>query len=82
MASVYLRQGRVENAETFYLQALKLYPDDADALFDLGLIMMNQQAYQEAARLFSRLLVITPRNQKVREVYAYCLKMGAAKPVP
>ncbi len=51
-----LAEGEVEEAEALYRGALKLRPDDANALFHLGVLLRVSGRRDEAAALFERVV--------------------------
>jgi len=81
IASIYLRQGRAGQARAFYEQALRHDPARTDVMYGLGLALITAESYPEAVSVFSKLLGITPNDEKARELYTFCLKMVAAKSI-
>lgn len=42
------KKGRLEEAETYYRKALELMPDNAEANYNLGLVLVHQEKYPNA----------------------------------
>jgi len=59
---VKLADGEVEEAEALYRGALKLRPDDANALFHLGVLLRVSGRRDEAAAHFERVVAIGGAN--------------------
>jgi tetratricopeptide (TPR) repeat protein len=59
---VKLAEGEVEEAEALYRGALKLRPDDANALFHLGVLLRVSGRRDEAAAHFERVVAIGGAN--------------------
>jgi tetratricopeptide (TPR) repeat protein len=59
---VKLAEGEVEEAEALYRGALKLRPDDANALFHLGVLLRVSGRRDEAAAHFERVVAIGGEN--------------------
>jgi tetratricopeptide (TPR) repeat protein len=57
-----LAEGEVEEAEALYRGALKLRPDDANALFHLGVLLRVSGRRDEAAAHFERVVAIGGEN--------------------
>ena len=55
------QQGRADEAEVNFLQALKKAPDHPDALYFLGLIRMNRGKPEEALKLMTKATRSSPR---------------------
>jgi len=52
---------RLDDAAAAYRAALEIKPDDAAALYSLGLVTKDQGRYEEAAKLFANAAVRDPR---------------------
>ena len=66
-----------EQAALFYRQALKEFPDDAQALTSLGLALFELQRYEEALACYRRAAVITPDDPLPAEKVAQiCERIG------
>ena len=64
LGTVYLNQGRLDEATASFEEALKIEPDDANAHFNLGHILLRQGQLDEAAAHFQRVLEIQPNDAK------------------
>jgi tetratricopeptide (TPR) repeat protein len=61
MGSAYAGSDRLDDAVAAYRAALGIKPDDAAALYSLGLVTKDQGRYEEAAKLFANAAVRDPR---------------------
>jgi len=66
MAVVLERQGKSEMAIEQYRRALRVWPEDADALINLGCALAEKNELATAARLFHRALKIRPNSPEAR----------------
>jgi tetratricopeptide (TPR) repeat protein len=73
LGSVFLRSGRREEGTRQLRAALKAAPDDATALFNLGIALVQDGNYSEAAGLFERLSRIEPQHVQVFDQWAITL---------
>jgi Tfp pilus assembly protein PilF/4-amino-4-deoxy-L-arabinose transferase-like glycosyltransferase len=62
LAEGYAANGQFEQAEKYYLEALKLNPVDIKALNNLGFAYQAEKKYADAARTFDRILQLWPDN--------------------
>ena len=62
------KQGDYDKAQTDYLEVLKLYPDNRDALLGLGAIAMKLGNMTEVYRVYSHLYRINPKDRVARAV--------------
>ena len=60
IGSMLVRQGKIDEAQKSFLQALALRPDYVPALNELGLIFANQMKTTEAAKCFAEVIRINP----------------------
>jgi predicted O-linked N-acetylglucosamine transferase (SPINDLY family) len=58
------RQGRLAEAEAFYVRFLDRQPDHFDALHNLGIVKAQQQKHAEAERSISAALRIRPQSSE------------------
>jgi len=65
-----MAQGRVQDAINHYQQALRIKPDFAEALFNLGLAWEQIGAVQEAIRDYEQALRIKPDLTEARTALA------------
>lgn len=54
-------QGRFEEAERYFLEALRISPDDAEMRFNLGYVCDKQRKYEEAIAAFAEALRLKPK---------------------
>jgi tetratricopeptide (TPR) repeat protein len=74
MAAVYTREGKLQDAESEYLRALRLDPCDADVHFNLGILYddhMDQK--RKAAMHYRRYLKLMPDANDAETVRAWLL---------
>src|SRR6185437_9949151 len=62
-AYVALQQGSLGGAETQFQAALKLHPDDGDALAGLGMVRLRQGRFTDARDLIGRAIKAVPARQ-------------------
>jgi tetratricopeptide (TPR) repeat protein len=72
--------GRFAEAEQAYLTYLDKVPDDAEARYDLGLVYMGQQAYDNAIPQFQQVLQAQPPITAARKDLAYAYHMQGQLP--
>ncbi len=61
MGSAYAGSDRLDDAVEAYRAALEIRPDNAAALYSLGLVTKDQGRYEEAAKLFATAAVRDPQ---------------------
>ena len=64
LATSYLQQGQWHSAKKYYLQALKLDPQDAQVLFNLGVICAKQGHLKNALEFYLMLLQFHPYHDE------------------
>jgi len=69
-ASVLEGQGQVKEAEQEFLEAVRLDPDFAEPLFNLGLYYSDMKEWEKARLYWSRLLKAHPEHESVPYVKA------------
>ncbi|MEE8156085.1 MAG: tetratricopeptide repeat protein [Phycisphaerales bacterium] len=69
-ADTLLRAGRLEETEAQYREALKLDPENRNALLGLGELAMRENRLEEALRRLSQALGIEPYDSEVHEKLA------------
>jgi protein O-GlcNAc transferase len=62
LAERLANQGKFEQAEKFYLDAMKLKPDDIRLENNLGFAYQADKKYDEAAKCFNRVIQLSPDN--------------------
>ncbi len=62
LAEGYAANGQFDQAEEYYLEALKLNPGDIKALNNLGFAYQAEKKYADASRTFDRILQLWPDN--------------------
>jgi tetratricopeptide (TPR) repeat protein len=62
LAEGFAANGQFEQAEKYYLEALRLNPGDIKTLNNLGFAYQAEKKYIEAARTFARILQLWPDN--------------------
>lgn len=62
MAVAFHRAGRVDRAEPLYRRVLEQAPQHGDALFLLGMLMLNSGRLKEACALLERAVRVAPNN--------------------
>ncbi len=60
MGNTYLKLGRYQEAIIEYQTALRLRPDDPEALYKLGVIYNLQKRFEDAVREWTAALSINP----------------------
>jgi tetratricopeptide (TPR) repeat protein len=70
LGSIYMKTERNTEAEQALLDALKIDPDFADTLYNLGLLLSGQSRFEEARPHWSRLLAIHPDHPKAGQAKA------------
>ncbi len=63
-AQSYLFEGDLNNAGKIYKQILEMFPEQQDALYNLGLIMQTQGNLEESAACFKKVTVLNPDSYK------------------
>ncbi len=63
LASCYSRSGQADQAEQSYLQVLRLNPNSANAIIEMGSIEFERQAYGKAYQYFERYSELVRLNQ-------------------
>lgn len=58
MGNIYGKQGRVDISERYYNKVLKYHPDDVYALNNIGANLIQLKKYDEAIKLFEKVLQI------------------------
>jgi tetratricopeptide (TPR) repeat protein len=61
-AEQFAARGQFDQAERYYLEALKLNGNDIKALNNLGFAYQAQKKYPDAARTFDKVLALSPDN--------------------
>ena len=62
LANAYFEPDRIEDAKEQYKKALEIEPDEEDALYNLGICLVIDKKYPEAAKYFERFLKIYPED--------------------
>ncbi|MCF4164837.1 tetratricopeptide repeat protein [Zavarzinia compransoris] len=73
-ASYWRQQGRPDLAKSLLVQVLKIEPDNPDALFQAGLVAIDEGETEEAEAYLARLAAAHPGNVRVER-----LKMAMAR---
>jgi tetratricopeptide (TPR) repeat protein len=80
LADSYAQLGLEEKAVEGYRTALELHPDLPNALYNLGILLMKRQRFDDAARYFQALRRQQPQDQDVPVLLAQCqLQLGRHK---
>lgn len=58
---VQFKQAKLDEAGRYFLQALKIAPDAAQAIHDLGVVWFYQEKFDEALECFQKAIRINPR---------------------
>ncbi len=66
LGKIFLRQGKIAQAEQHYLQYLQKHPRDAKVLTALGVIAAHQGASDIASQYFSQAIAIAPDLKEAR----------------
>ncbi len=76
MAAVYAREGKFEEAEQKYLQALNLDPLDADVHYNLGILYDDELKSPAKAMLhYRRYLKLNPHGKEADQVRDWLMKL-------
>jgi len=62
------------NSIKFYERALKLKPDDADVMCELGGVYQAQQKDEQAIEMFKKALSLRPGDKKIRDKFIELVK--------
>lgn len=62
------RQGKLKEAEKYYLLALKSHPNNTAICYNLGVLFLQRQDKAEAAKMFKKVLSIDPGFKKAAEM--------------
>ncbi len=76
-ASDFIKAGDLDSAGLYYYNAVQLDPAYIDGLYNLGLVLAREKAFQQAAAVYARILAISPHEETARKRHAYCLSMMA-----
>jgi protein O-mannosyl-transferase len=68
-------QGRFDEAETHFAEAVRLRPDYPEALNDLGLLRVMRGKLEEGAELCRRAIAVQPRNWRAHNNLARALSL-------
>ncbi|MDI6774534.1 MAG: tetratricopeptide repeat protein [Verrucomicrobiota bacterium] len=76
MAVIYAREGRVEEAEREYLNALRIDPNDADAHFNLGILYEEAKADKNRAiQHYKKHLKLNPYGPDADKIKSWLLQL-------
>lgn len=76
MAAVYARDGKFEQAENEYLQALRIDPADADVHYNLGILYEDEMKEPEKATShYRRYLQLNPHGPDADRVRTWLMKL-------
>jgi tetratricopeptide (TPR) repeat protein len=64
--NIFYEQNQFQEAETSYLEAIKLYPQGLTARANLASIFAVTGRLQESEKLYTEMLAIDPNNQDIR----------------
>jgi tetratricopeptide (TPR) repeat protein len=73
-AVAFHRQGRVREAEPLYRAVLEMEPRHFDSLYSLGLIRLQQNGFEDAAKLFRRAVKVKKASAEAH----YCCALALA----
>jgi Flp pilus assembly protein TadD len=77
-AKLYEKRGqRAKQMEALH-HAVDLEPENAQALFDLGLAFKQKKAYNQAIKVFESVTELEPRNQQAHKQLAAVIAMSMA----
>ncbi|XP_052769332.1 protein O-mannosyl-transferase TMTC2-like [Mya arenaria] len=60
LANIFNNQGRVDDAETAYRNALKYRPNMSDTHYNLGILLQNKKLYQDAIESYQKAISFRP----------------------
>ncbi len=75
LAVSYVNLEQIDNAIVTYKKSLEYEPDNIEILFNMGALYFEQKTdtgYQEAIKLYRRILEIEPQNLKATKYLCYC----------
>lgn len=75
LGDLYMRQGRFDESLTVLTEAMRAAPDNADILFNIGLIRARKGDYAGAAEDFQRARLLNPEDEEVGRQLEYVLSM-------
>lgn len=78
IARTQQRLGKTQDAEAALVEAQKKSPDDEEAMRRLGEIYTATNRPKEAREVLQKAYAHNPKDQKVRQAFAYSLHMGGA----
>ncbi len=81
LAKALERHGKIEMAIEQYRRALRVWPEDVDAMINLGCVLAEQNQFKTASELFRRALEIKPDSPEAHTDLGIVLaKQGESKP--
>jgi tetratricopeptide (TPR) repeat protein len=79
LAKFYLGAGNDAQAQSFFKQALKRYPDSAEVNYDYGQYLFNKGLFQEAGGYYRKAMAVMPNVQIIAYRLSQCL-LAAGQP--
>lgn len=76
LATVKNKMGKIKEAIPLYQRAVKIDPNHAEALNSLGMMLIKDQQYQEAADAFAKLIELRPENKIAHVGYGVALALS------
>lgn len=73
-APIYAAQGKLLEAESMYKQALAIYPNDSNTLYNLGSYYTLNRRYAQAIPIFLKIVSENPYQVDALYNLAYCYK--------
>jgi tetratricopeptide (TPR) repeat protein len=64
LESLYIGEGRLDEAIAMYKQAIAINPNDANAYFDLGVMFQQRGQDREALAFYKKVLQLKPGDQQ------------------
>lgn len=58
----YVANGYIQKANALYIKCLKLFPDNESLILEVAVFKKKNDEYDEAIKLFERVLLINPKN--------------------
>jgi len=67
LGELYLKDGRIEDAERIFIQVAKVDPDESENLMDLGKVYLERGEFKKTLEVFQPLIVNYEKASKIEE---------------